>query len=399
MMTALANAELKTIRVYGDLAKLLKQRTFKAAVRSPQDAIKFLLANFPEVESYILPRFFHIRVGEREIGEDDLEVPTGVFEEIRIIPAICGAGGGVGQIITGVALIAGSFLVPFAAPVLLPLGIGLTLTGIATFLTPTPSDRPESTDPSDSYNFNGVQQTSREGIPVPVVYGEIFTGSVVLSVKVEEDDEELEADFAAGAGDPNPDPNPVPDPETPIPGQGPLPSPPIMNIPDGTCVRVTLQSINLGTYYTCSPGTRYWRMWEQEVGNGVWPAEFVRTSGNGTGWVVRAPSGYCDEGINQVQYDPNYVQDQWELRGYDGNAIVQSYYIRSSFNYCIGHCEIPGVSHPMGDFSTPKFEVVKIEERDCNSNQIGAVLWQSSRYMTPAEGQAFNDAHPDGYIP
>jgi len=216
MMTALATAELKTIRVYGDLAKLLKQRTFKAAVRSPQDAIKFLLANFPEVESYILPRFFHIRVGEREIREDDLEAPTGVFEEIRIIPAICGAGGGVGQIITGVALIAGSFLVPFAAPVLLPLGIGLTLTGIATFLTPTPSDRPESTDPSDSYNFNGLQQTSREGIPVPVVYGEIFTGSVVLSVKVEEDDEELGAEFEAGEGNPNPDPNPVPDPDPDI---------------------------------------------------------------------------------------------------------------------------------------------------------------------------------------
>jgi len=92
----------------------------------------------------------------------------------------------------------------------------LTLTGIATFLTPTPSDRPESTDPSDSYNFNGLQQTSREGIPVPVVYGEIFTGSVVLSVKVEEDDEELEADFDAGAGNPNPDPKPVPDPPTAI---------------------------------------------------------------------------------------------------------------------------------------------------------------------------------------
>ena len=242
MMTALATAELKTIRVYGDLAKLLKQRTFRAAVRSPQDAIKFLLANFPEVESYILPRFFHIRVGEREISEDDLEAPTGVFEEIRIIPAICGAGGGVGQIITGVALIAGSFLVPFAAPVLLPLGIGLTLTGIATFLTPTPSDRPESTDPSDSYNFNGLQQTSREGIPVPVVYGEIFTGSVVLSVKVEEDDEELEADFAAGTGDPNPDPNPVPD-EIVVPS-GDLTSTWATNIPPGTVYLLPSQGCN-----------------------------------------------------------------------------------------------------------------------------------------------------------
>lgn len=212
MTTALATAELKTIRVYGDLAKLLKQRTFKAVVRTPQEAIRFLLANFPEVEAYMLPRFFHIRVGDRAINEDELGAPTGVFEEIRIIPSICGAGGnsGLTQILTGVALIAGSFLLPFASPVLLPLGIGLTLTGIATFLTPTPSDRPESTDPRDSYNFNGLQQTSREGVPVPLVYGEIFTGSVVLSVKVEEDDEELEAVFAAGPGDPNPEQNPFP---------------------------------------------------------------------------------------------------------------------------------------------------------------------------------------------
>lgn len=214
MTTALATAELKTIRVYGDLAKLLKQRTFKAVVRTPQEAIRFLLANFPEVEAYMLPRFFHIRVGDRAISEDELGAPTGVFEEIRIIPSICGAGGneggGLTQIFTGLALIAGSFLLPFASPVLLPLGIGLTLTGIATFLTPTPPDRPESTDPRDSYNFNGLQQTSREGVPVPLVYGEIFTGSVVLSVKVEEDDEELEAVFAAGPGDPSPDPNPFP---------------------------------------------------------------------------------------------------------------------------------------------------------------------------------------------
>ena len=197
---------LKTIRVHGALAKLLKRRTFKAAVRSPQEAVAFLLANFPEAEAYMRPRFFHIRAGGREIYQEDIDSPTGVYEEICITPAICGAGGsGVGSIIGGAFLIAAAIFVPFAAPVLLPLGIGLALTGVAQVLTPVPSDRPESTDSGrrDSYNFSGLQQTSREGIPVPLVYGEIMTGSVVLSVNVGEDEEELELDFDAGAGNPN----------------------------------------------------------------------------------------------------------------------------------------------------------------------------------------------------
>ena len=36
-------------------------------------------------------------------------------------------------------------------------------------------------DPRLSFSFGGTQQTSRAGTPVPVVYGEIITGSVVIS--------------------------------------------------------------------------------------------------------------------------------------------------------------------------------------------------------------------------
>ena len=46
-------------------------------------------------------------------------------------------------------------------------------------------------DPRISFNFSGTQQTSRAGTPVPVVYGEIFTGSVVISGAV--DTEQVQA--------------------------------------------------------------------------------------------------------------------------------------------------------------------------------------------------------------
>ena len=40
-------------------------------------------------------------------------------------------------------------------------------------------------DPRLSFSFNGIQQTNRAGTPVPIVYGEIFTGSVVISASVD----------------------------------------------------------------------------------------------------------------------------------------------------------------------------------------------------------------------
>ena len=40
-------------------------------------------------------------------------------------------------------------------------------------------------DPRLSFHFSGTQQTSRAGTPVPLVYGEIFTGSVVISSSID----------------------------------------------------------------------------------------------------------------------------------------------------------------------------------------------------------------------
>jgi hypothetical protein len=40
-------------------------------------------------------------------------------------------------------------------------------------------------DPRKSYSFSGVQNTSRAGVPVPVVYGETLVGSVVVSAGID----------------------------------------------------------------------------------------------------------------------------------------------------------------------------------------------------------------------
>ena len=67
------------------------------------------------------------------------------------------------------------------------IGIGLTLMGVSEMLFPLPEPQKFNSeeDPQLSFNFSGVQNTSRAGTPVPIVYGEIITGSVVISAAID----------------------------------------------------------------------------------------------------------------------------------------------------------------------------------------------------------------------
>jgi len=69
----------------------------------------------------------------------------------------------------------------------------LVLGGVSQLLTPVPkvnqitSGTAANTDqdPRKSYSFSGVQQTSRQGVPVPICYGETLVGSVVISAGID----------------------------------------------------------------------------------------------------------------------------------------------------------------------------------------------------------------------
>jgi predicted phage tail protein len=69
--------------------------------------------------------------------------------------------------------------------VLAGVGITLVLGGVAQLLTPTPKISNDEGDPRKSFSFSGIQNTSRAGVPVPVVYGETLVGSVVISAGID----------------------------------------------------------------------------------------------------------------------------------------------------------------------------------------------------------------------
>ena len=86
------------------------------------------------------------------------------------------------------AELTGGVVTGFAAKVgtaLSAVGAGLVLNGVSEILFPLPDfDEPED-DPRISFNFSGVQNTSRAGTAHPIVYGEMVCGSVVISASVD----------------------------------------------------------------------------------------------------------------------------------------------------------------------------------------------------------------------
>lgn len=185
---------MREIRVYGKLAKFLKRRVFKAEIASAAEAIRFLVANYPEIERHMADQYYKVSLADRDLALEEIDEPCG-RQVIKIIPVIEGAGA-VGRILAGVALLTASFAIPgfaaWAGPtaygLIVGVGASLVLGGVAQLLTPVPaisqgSDSPN--DPRKNYSFSSIQNTSRQGTPVPVIYGEMIVGSVVISAGVD----------------------------------------------------------------------------------------------------------------------------------------------------------------------------------------------------------------------
>ena len=205
---------LRKIKLYGELAKFIGHKEFEVKVHNLSHAVSFLINNFEGIEKYMSPKHYQVKIGNYAVDESELSHPIGQ-EDIHFIPVIAGAGRGLGKILLGAALIAGAFIINpaisfsfksgvtgFSAltgvsgaltKAAIYLGGSLIISGVTDMLFPLPKFEgfESEEDPRLSFNFNGIQNTSRSGTPVPIVYGEIFTGSVVISASI--DTEQVQA--------------------------------------------------------------------------------------------------------------------------------------------------------------------------------------------------------------
>ena len=201
------NRGLKVVKVYGALRKRLGQCRFEFDVATPAQAIKALCVNFPGLERWLIDSEkdgigYRVAVSKEKATEQDvtpLLMPFSDKEVLSITPVVAGAGRGVGTILAGVALVglavatggtglslglsgfSGGLGVSAAVG---NVGLFLTLTGIAQAISPQPEiglERGREAAKLESFVFNNVVNTAKQGLPVPIAYGRVFVGSAVLS--------------------------------------------------------------------------------------------------------------------------------------------------------------------------------------------------------------------------
>lgn len=205
---------LRKIKLYGKLAKFVGHKVLEADVSTAAEAVRFLVCNWPELQKHMAEQHYKVEVGTWNLSDKELHYPAGL-DDVSIIPVVGGAGSGGTQILLGAALIGlsftplgiagfsggtglgltatsavgtaatGAMYLSAGSAILGAVGASLVLGGVAQLLTPTPPTPSSDDDPQNSFFFSGVQQTSRAGVAVPVVYGEVMVGSVVISSAID----------------------------------------------------------------------------------------------------------------------------------------------------------------------------------------------------------------------
>lgn len=216
---------LKKIKVYGKLRKFLGESCFEADVDTPSQAVKFLLCNFPSVESHMANQLYKIKMGDQDIpldllhlkGEEDIKIIPIASGSVPVVAAVTGAfsagaavvataasaipvvGGIASTAIGAVGTVVGAVGTAATAVAALPVVGGIAssivtsvaIEGVTSLLTPTQSVASSSTsdafsqnDPqlqASNYAFSGIANVSRSGVAVPIIYGKRFVGSVIVS--------------------------------------------------------------------------------------------------------------------------------------------------------------------------------------------------------------------------
>jgi predicted phage tail protein len=204
---------IRTIRLYGKLGARFG-RVHHLAVSSAAEAVRALGVlhqgfNRFLAESKDMGLAFAVFYGKRNIGKDQLGDPPS-SSDIRIAPVVQGSKSGGLQVVLGVALIvAASFFTGGLAAggaglfgasatagsawaVAGSIGISLALGGVAQMIAGTPKglSSSEAADNKPSYNFSGVKNTTTQGNPVPLCYGEMVVGSAVASLSIVAEDQQ-----------------------------------------------------------------------------------------------------------------------------------------------------------------------------------------------------------------
>ena len=190
-------SELVHVQLGGPMAKHFG-RHWHLKVRNTKQALDLIEANKPGFKAWMKRNIktndrYHIQITNKQghkwsVDESEYQMmgQSDNIAKIRITPVPRGSGGsafGWFQTVVGAALLVVSAVM---MPALAPLGLSLMMGGIAQIISPQATNESvRQADNSNSYYFDGPQNTTNQGNPVQLIYGEeILVGSQVVSSSI-----------------------------------------------------------------------------------------------------------------------------------------------------------------------------------------------------------------------
>ena len=185
------------LKLYGKLRKFVGTAEFDIEAKTPKEAWSFLINNFDGLDQHMKNQEYCVMAGNTRIDLDLLDLET--EQMIKIIPVVHGeiwflvpllVGGGAlyASSLIGATLLGSAILANVVSTALVVVGTNLLVDGIQQLIAPQPpptANRLDDPAAVASYNFTGLLNTSKQGVAIPLVYGEILVGSTIVSAGVD----------------------------------------------------------------------------------------------------------------------------------------------------------------------------------------------------------------------
>ncbi|MCQ9121562.1 tail assembly protein [Rodentibacter pneumotropicus] len=180
------------VRFYGALKQFGTE--FNLEVNNTAEIVRALTSQIPNLRQFLQQGLFKVRIGKDYLDSRYLE--KGMFYQLKekmvvsFTPVLKGSKkAGLFQTIVGAVMVVVGYAMSWTGvgAVVGNLGVGLLLGGVSQMLTKMPSmpGIGNEKEKKNSTAFSNLSNMVAQGKPMPLAYGRIRTGSLIISQGVE----------------------------------------------------------------------------------------------------------------------------------------------------------------------------------------------------------------------
>lgn len=179
-------------------------------IHTPAEAFQLIQANIPRFGQWIrdnLKRYEKCMIickyadGRIEALDEKTMLMHKEAQEIHFVPTVYGAGKFMGAIVGAAMVVVGALMWwnplgwgAWAVTIgqgLVVAGAGMLVSTVVTAIMGRVKNNSNDDDDQTSYYFNGAQNTTRQGVPVPLIFGRCKVGSAVISSSINVSDQSV----------------------------------------------------------------------------------------------------------------------------------------------------------------------------------------------------------------